>query len=78
MSTRLTSIVWLRAREYEVTLDVEGTTRQCTCRVSEQDGVRFVEPVPDYLATLTVSPRLIAAAVLAVDAANEMFDFPGT
>jgi hypothetical protein len=46
--------------------------------VSEQDGVRFVEPVPDYLATLTVSPRLIAAAVLAVDAANEMFDFPGT
>lgn len=78
MSTRLSSIVWVRAREYEVTLDVGGATRRCTCSVSEQDGVRFVEAVPDFLAKLTVSPRLIAAAVLAVDAANQTFGDPGS
>lgn len=71
MSTRLCSIVWVRAHEYEVTLDVDGAMRRCICSVSEQDGVRFVRAVPDFLATLAVSPRLIAAAVLAVDAANE-------
>jgi hypothetical protein len=78
MSARVSSIAWVRAREYEVAIDVEGATRRCICRVSEQDGVRFVEAVPDFLATLAVSPRLIAAAVLAVDAANEAFEVAGS
>jgi hypothetical protein len=73
MSGRLSSIVWVRDHEYEVTFDVEGATRRCICRVSEDKGVRFVEAVPDFLATLGVSPRLIAAAVIAVDAVNQTF-----
>lgn len=69
--TTLSSIIWVRAREYEVTLGVEGVTRRCICRVSVRDGLRIVEAFPDFLSTLSVSPRLIAAAVLAVDSVNE-------
>jgi hypothetical protein len=71
MSTRLSSIVWVRTHEYEVTFDVEGITRRCTCSVAVQDGVRFVEAVPDFLSALGVPPRLVAAAVLAFDGVND-------
>lgn len=78
MSARLVSVVWAKEREYEVRFRVEENILSCTCTVLEHDGVRFVQAVPDLLATLAVSPRLIAAAILAVDAVNEKFGAPGT
>jgi hypothetical protein len=78
MSTRLISIVWVGARKYEVSIDVEGVEQRCTCRVAERDGVRFIEADPDFLPELGVSSRLIAAAVLAVDAANGTTMDPGS
>lgn len=71
MSTLLRSIIWVKAHEYEVTLDVEGVTRRCICRVSVRDGVRVVEAFPDFLPSLGVSPRMIASAVLATDSVNQ-------
>jgi len=70
MSVRLTSVVCLRERDYEVTLEVNGTFRRCIGTPFEHRGVRGVEAKPDFLATLAISPRLVAAAVFAVDAAR--------
>lgn len=67
MSTLLRSIIWVRAHEYEVTFHVDGAARTCICTVSEQDGLRFVQATPDFLSTIGVSPRSVAAAVLAFD-----------
>ncbi|WP_437951298.1 hypothetical protein WME98_10950 [Sorangium sp. So ce296] len=74
MSAVLRSIIWVQAHEYELTFDVGGTKRMCTCTVLAQDGVRFVQAVPDFLSTLGISPRSVAAAVLAFDLVN----VPGT
>ncbi|KYG10471.1 hypothetical protein BE21_11755 [Sorangium cellulosum] len=74
MSAVLRSIIWVQAHEYELTFDVGGATLTCTCTVLAQDGVRFVQAVPDFLSTLGISPRSVAAAVLAFDLVN----VPGT
>lgn len=64
MMTRLRSIVWKQARDYEVTFDVDGTQRQCICTIIE-DGL--VEAEPEILTKLGIWPRLAAAAVCAFD-----------
>lgn len=71
MSARLRSVVWVRAHEYEVTLELDGRLSHCLCRVTEHAGVRLVQATPDLLADLAFSPRLLAAALIAIDVVND-------
>jgi hypothetical protein len=70
MSTRINSIVWVKDRDYEVSLDVEGVTRTCTCTVVEWGGLRIVQDRPAVLLTLSVDPRKVVAAVIGLDTVN--------
>ncbi len=68
MTSRLRSITRLHAGEYELVFDEGGLTRPMVCAVVDVDGIRVVKPHPDLMTSVGVSPRLIAAAVLAFDA----------
>lgn len=70
MSTRINSIVGVKDRDYEVSLDVEGVTRTCTCTVVEWGGLRIVQDRPAVLLTLSVDPRKVVAAVIGLDTVN--------
>lgn len=70
MTLHLKSIEWIRDHEYEVTVDMKGNVVRCVCRVAERHGSWFVQPTPDLFATLPVPPRLLVAAVLAIEAIN--------
>lgn len=72
MSTRINSIVWLKDRDYEVSLDVGGVTRTCTCAVVEWGGLRIVQDRPAVLLTLSIDPRKVVAAVVALDTVNHV------
>lgn len=71
MVTRLYSITCTELDEYEVVLDVDGLRQSMRCRVVECDGIRVVQPDPDYMSRLTFSPRLLVAAILAFDDARK-------
>jgi hypothetical protein len=75
MIARLQSIRWIQEREYEVVVVHDaGQTTAMTCRVREDEGVRFVQSMPGLMDRLKISPRAIAAAVVAFDAAREDVD----
>lgn len=69
VTARLLSISRVHAQEYEyeVRLEFGDEQRAMRCRVAEHAGIRVVQPEPDFMAELTFSPRLLAAAVLAFD-----------
>jgi hypothetical protein len=71
MSSKLVSITRHDTNEYEVILDIDGVRQAMLCRVFEHHGVRVVQPRPDLMSQLTFSPRLLAAAVLAFEAATD-------
>lgn len=71
MSARLRSITWISPHGYSLVFDVDGATRTCACKVIEHAGIRLVQAEPDFLFELGISPRLIAAAVIAVDQVND-------
>ena len=71
MKTKLVSISFVAPGEYDVILDVDGETIVMRCRIAEIKGIRIVQPRPDLLSRLAFDPRILAAAVLAFDAARE-------
>lgn len=68
MSARFHSIARVQEHAYEVTFELDGRQRSMLCKVIDADGVRVVRPEPDLMVSLGISPRLVAAAVLAFDA----------
>jgi hypothetical protein len=77
MNAKLHSITWVQGLEYDVTLFLRDDELTMRCTVtSVGGGIRMVQPVPDLMAVLGVSPRLITAAVLAFDAVRNPVEDP--
>jgi hypothetical protein len=68
--TLLTSISRLDEHRYAVTLEVDGTAQRMVCHVRREDGIEFVQSTPDLTMSTGLSPRLLAAALCAFDAAR--------
>jgi hypothetical protein len=78
MTARLLSIVWRQARSYELSFEIDGQLRTCTCCVIEVRGIPLVQMEPNFLDELGGRPRLVAAMVVAVDRFNQPNESPGS
>ncbi len=65
--TRLRLIARTGPREYRVVIEVDGQVQTCVCQALRDGQIRYVRSVPPILDSFEVSPKLIAAAVLAFD-----------
>lgn len=69
MRSCINSITRMGDHRYEVVFDVDGRQLATMCTVSRHEGFPLVTAFPEITTTVGIYPRLIYAAVAAVDEA---------